>query len=528
MPKSNSKKKESIIPRKQFSVWKLLLKLSCLVLIIFSIYFASWFALHGDIVFHTDIARDFLLVEDIVKNKPITLIGPRSGGIPGVFHGPLWMYLNLPAFIMGGGNPAAVSWFWVLLYTVNVFIVYQVGKKIFNEEVGWISAALTSIVSAFSVPGMFNPFGAVMLAPMFLYFIFRYFKDNNWKDLVLALLMLGLMIQFQMAFAGPILILLLPILGFKIITNRKLLHIFSLLVILIPVSTFILFDLKHQFLQTRSVINYVSGKETTGQTDKPFDAVLRERVLSMKTDGIGFVTKGNIWLYYLTLAGFLYAVYKSWKNKQNDRLMIYGLFAYFYIGYWLMTTMYKGVMWGYYYWPFLTWVILIFASLSEHIDKRLFYPAVLVLAVFLLRSEVMANYKDPGYFGRDGSSWRFHYQAAKKIYDDAPSEFGYYIFTADQFGYSSRYAMNYTQNLFNNKKAYPYEKKKITYLLIAPSDNPTISDDWWKAEKVRVNSSPVKVMKFKDNNFRIEKYELSDKEIANKSDENLIHTLIFR
>jgi len=148
------------------------IKIFCLFIILISLFFASWFAIHGDIVFHTDIARDFLLMEDVVRNKPITLIGPRSGGIPGVFHGPLWTYLNVPAFILGNGNPAIVGWFWVLLFTINILIVYKVGSKIFSKETGLIAAALTSIISAFSVPGYFNPFGAVMFAPLFFYYLF--------------------------------------------------------------------------------------------------------------------------------------------------------------------------------------------------------------------------------------------------------------------------------------------------------------------------------------------------------------------
>ena len=87
---------------------------------------SAWYILHNTIIFHTDIARDFLLIEDIVKNKPLTLIGPRSGGIPGVFHGPLWLYLNVPAFLFGGGNPVIVGWFWLGLSLVNLFIVYKV------------------------------------------------------------------------------------------------------------------------------------------------------------------------------------------------------------------------------------------------------------------------------------------------------------------------------------------------------------------------------------------------------------------
>lgn len=494
-----------------------------------STFLASWFALHGDIVFHTDIARDFLLMEDVVYNKPITLIGPRSGGIPGVFHGPLWTYLNLPAFLIGGGNPAVVGWFWVILYLINLWIVYKIGSLIFKKEVGAIAAALTSIITAFSVPGLFNPFGAVMATPVFLYFLNCYVKEGKIKDLLITLFVLGLIIQFQMAFGGPLLLLFLPLLAFLVIRGRKLHHLFGLLILLIPLSTFILFDLRHQFLQTRSVINYLTGAQNSGKVEKPLGEMIKTRVQSVVNDGPGFITKGRRFAWYLfiiLLAASLYKVFK--KNQYKDKRSFYLLFFYFYIGYWLTTVLYQGVIWGYYYWPFLSLITLVFASTYNFVNKKIFYVILLILVIFNFEAEIKNNFKPASYFGQDGSSWRFHYKTAKTIYDDAPWQFGYYIFTADQFGYSSRYGMNYLGRQYKNKKAFPYEKKEVVYLMIAPSNNPTISDDWWKREKVKIRKAPEKIFRFEGSNFRIEKYRLTSGEIKEKSDENLIHTLIFR
>jgi len=98
------------------------------------IYISGWYVFHGSIVFHTDIARDFLLIEDIVKNKPLTLIGPRSGGIPGVFHGPLWLYLNVPAFVIGTGNPVTVGWFWMMLSIINLIVIFMTAQNLFRDQ----------------------------------------------------------------------------------------------------------------------------------------------------------------------------------------------------------------------------------------------------------------------------------------------------------------------------------------------------------------------------------------------------------
>ncbi len=505
-----------------------LLKLSAIFIIVISSFFAVWFAVHGDIIFHTDIARDFLLVEDVIRNKPITLIGPRSGGIPGVFHGPLWTYLNVPAFIIGGGNPAVVGWFWVLLYIVNLVTVYKIGKAVFDREVGWLTAALTAMATAFAVSSMFNPFGAVILSPVFFYFFYKYIKTKNIKDLLISLFVLGLVIQFQMAFGVPILILVIPLLIFLVVKNKKFLHLGALFILLIPLSTFILFDLKHQFLQTRSVLNYVTGKENSGKVDKKTSDVFRERVNSIQTDGVSFFTGNNRWLFYLLSVFYLAALYKTIKDKKHkDKRSFFLLFLYFYLGYWLITVLYKGFMWGYYYWPFLPLIALVFSSTIKFFDKRIFFAGFLVLVIFNFNAEIRAYFKNASYFGHDGGSWRFYQTMAKQAFTDAPAEFGYYVFTADQYGYSARYAMDYEQTLFKDKKAASYEKKPVTYLFIFPSNNPTISDDWWKAEKVKIKSSPVKIFRYKDN-MRVEKYELAAEEVADKSDDTLIHTLIFR
>lgn len=531
MPKAKTKKQKSekLTTTTGVKIPFSLIKILCSIVICTSLVFASWFALHGDIVFHTDIARDFLLMEDVVRNKPFTLIGPRSGGIPGVFHGPLWTYLNIPAFIIGNGSPAVVGWFWVLLFAANIFIIYKVGSKILSSEAGFIAASIASVISAFSVPGYFNPFGAVMCAPLFIYFLFSYIKSNQIKDLLLSLFILGIVIQFQMAFGVPILILMLPLLLFLIVRNKKLLHIFSLLILLIPLSSFILFDLKHQFLQTKSVLHYMTGKDIAGKIDRPFNDVLRSRIDSLVHVGPGFITKDNLILLYVGFAMLGFTTYKIFKTKKEENLKLFlYLFFYFYCGYWIMTVFYKGVMWGYYYWPFLGLVSLVFASTSKIINKWIFYILFIVFVVFNFNSEIISNFKPETFFGGDNSSWRFHEKYAKLIYEDAKSDFGYYIFTADQFGYSSRYAMNYVQTKFNKVRASSYEKKRITYLIIFPSDNPTISDGWWKTEKVKLRRPADKVFTFDSSNMRIEKYVLTSDEITEKSDDTLIHDLIFR
>ena len=80
-----------------------------------------------------------------------------------------------------------------------------------------------------------------------------------------------------------------------------------------------------------------------------------------------------------------------------------------------------------------------------------------------------------------------------------------------------------------NKKAYPFEKKKNTYLILLPipSNRPDLSHDWWIKNRVYLKGTPVAELKYK-NGYIIQKYSLSDKDIAVPADPNLPKDLHFR
>ena len=83
------------------------------LLVLANLFLAAWHFLHQDLVFSADIARDFSLFREIDRKK-IILIGPRSS-VSGLFHGPLWLYLNYPAYLIGQGNPVVVGWLQIAL-----------------------------------------------------------------------------------------------------------------------------------------------------------------------------------------------------------------------------------------------------------------------------------------------------------------------------------------------------------------------------------------------------------------------------
>jgi len=497
------------------------------VFIFLNIVFGAWDVLHKDILFHTDIARDFLLLEDIVKNKPITLIGPRSGGISGLFHGPLWLYLNIPAYLIGKGNPVIVGWFWVLLDCVYLATVYTVASKLFDRKAGLMSLLLASVTSAGAISGLFNPFGAIMFSPVYFYYLYRYIQHKKVSDLLISLFVLGIVIQFQMAFGIPVLFLTFLYVFYLCIKGKRLSHLFSFLILAIPLSTHIVFELRHQFLETKSFIHYLTAGKN--QNAVSLFASLFERIKGFSIESLNMIAGNQWWLLIPLIMIFIIAFITIFRNKKTKEKLIYFLFLYFYAGFWILTLLYKGVVWGYYYWPFLPLIIIIFTSFYKRIDKKIYYLVFVGILLFNFVQNVQGVRSAGNFFGKDGSSWRFNYDMAKTIFNNAPKEFGYYIFTLDLFGYSPRYGMNYVQTEQPGKKAFPFTKKQVTYLIIAPppADRLSFNGEWWRENQVKISKQPAYVFRYK-NGFKVEKYELTAEETQIPSDPNLIQTLFFR
>src|SRR3989344_1542324 len=110
---------------------KLLLYLILLLITLFNIYLSSSLVRHGEVNFFNDVARDFLLLQE-VDYKKIVLIGPRSS-TNNLFHGPLWTYINYPAYLLGDGNPVIVAWFWIVLGCMFLLSGFYMTRKLFGN-----------------------------------------------------------------------------------------------------------------------------------------------------------------------------------------------------------------------------------------------------------------------------------------------------------------------------------------------------------------------------------------------------------
>lgn len=493
-------------------------------LVLFNLYATAFFVLHGELDFHSDIARDFLLLHEI-EVKKIVLIGGNTS-IAGVFHGPLWLYFNFPAYYLSMGDPIAVGAFRILAVVVFTTINFFIVKKLFGQKTAYL---FTICVSSFVIPWgkAFNhPEFALLLMPTFFYTFWEYINTNKLKFLCFHILIAGVMIHLEIASGAPFFLLSSIFISYQIITKRKFTHFLAFFLILIPLSSYIIFELRHNFLQIKSFLKYV--KETSSQT--PYINILKDRARSMYTIG-HLVASQEILNIITTLLSLFFVLKIVWGNGKNKP--IYSVFLYFFCGYFLLTLFSKHFLLVHQYIAFVPIAMMTFLSLVETKYAKFVLPLILVGIIFneiwAVQSINEARVVISSHASE--SSWKIMSQLSEDIFKNNPeNEFGYFIYSPDKLSYVPKYGMVYATKRHTQKSAAYFGKKPITYVISAPAvlKDPwakNFTDEWWIVSSIKITEKPISETRY-SNGYTVKRYELNQDEINipfDKFEDNGIH-----
>ncbi len=199
------------------------------------------------------------IAKDIVVEHHFRLIGQETS-ITGVFIGPIFYYLMALSFAVFNMNPMSANIPTTIISLLTIFSIYWVFSKFFNQTTGLIGAFLYAIS-----PGMvFLDRWVVPTQPSilwgiwYLYVLFSILKGNFQLIILPLSILIGLIWHVHIAFI-PLLILL-PF-AFLLSDKKKRRFEFkfktlvlSLLVLIILTSPFFIFEVRHGFVQTRSLV----------------------------------------------------------------------------------------------------------------------------------------------------------------------------------------------------------------------------------------------------------------------------------
>lgn len=495
----------------------------------YHLFLLARLVLVGDISIGTDTARDFLLMDEVAQ-KGYTLIGPRSSAIGGLFHGPLWIYVSYPVYLLSHGSPIVESYLWMAWYIAFIFMSYFfVNRLLSNRYIALVSAALVATISFEHTTKMINPFGAMTFMPLFVFTLYRSYELKSWRWAVAHILVNGIMIQFQMAVGAPLLFASLVMWFYKTYQDKYFQRFFSLPVLVVPLSTFILFELRHNFSQTRSTLNQLLGHDIY-RVKMPFYDVFINRLYGALEFGWQLLIGQYGSLNILALILFVIAITTLVRKEKKSHLeqvfffliSIYGLF-------WFFSLMHNGNVLSYYYYPILIVPIVIVAISTSYINKVIGLAMILFVLYVNSVSNTLTVKDLEMKKGVDISSWQFYEKMSADIFSNSPDEFGYFIYAPDIVAYQAKWAAQYGILRHPEKKVARYTKKNITYLVVEPppKDMPQFTPESWKIDKVRLQGKLIEKWCY-PNNYCVEKWSLTDAQVAIAPDPNIDDWLHYR
>ena len=280
-----------------------------LFLIIFVVIVRIPYIAEGIIPFGFDHGKDSIAILHMIKTNSLKFIGPWTS-IPGLFFGPAWYYLLAPAYILTNGSPVGAAYVLFILGIVTTLLVY----KFF----GFLEALITISSPAWrgiSVSA-WNPFPMALISLIIFRSVTNAVRDGRLKRgnafLIASLSALGFHFSSAFAVFYPIIIgLIIAVRRLKVSFNSFLA---ACLGFVWPFLPQLLFEMKHNFLQTKAILKYFSlGEPHSFKLGKLIEVLysiigeLKLAVLPERLNNFSF-------LYFLTVLILLYSVIRASRN----------------------------------------------------------------------------------------------------------------------------------------------------------------------------------------------------------------------
>lgn len=429
--------------------------------------------LSGNFLFLKDQGRDMLAVKSIVVGKKPTLLGPYTG-LQAVFQGPLYYYLLVVPFVLFGGDPGAVMWLVLSASLAAIPIAYATGKKFFSESSGLLYAFLVAISPAAAAAATFlwSPFFVLPLMTAWLYFFLDWKKSVSKKSFVIMVSLLGLMFHFEIAFAAPF---ALVVLAFIIGTKKRTLILLFFAILAFFLSPLILFDLRHDFLTTRSLLSLLSGGNQGLGGGEAYGKIIYDHfirfLLNLKAAFTEHKILSELFSIMAIFVGFGYAVFG--KSMQIKTILMIPVLMY------SVYLLYPFQIWDWYLVGLFPVYLLLAAIFLSRVRWRIF---VIVILLFASIGKLQSLYVNPDYGGT--SKIRGKIEAIDTIYKDANgAAFALSVFTPVVLTDAYDYLV-----WWYGGRTYGYlpDNSDILYLLIEPDQGKPWSYKGWLETEIKV------------------------------------------
>ncbi len=237
------------------------------ILIVIVSVFLRFYQLDEYMTFLGDEGRDGLVVKRILVDGDYPLLGPPTS-VGNMYLGPLYYYMMSVPMGIFWLEPVAAAGMVALIGSLTVVLVYLLARSWFGFFPA-VLAALTYSISPVNIiysKSSWNPNPEPFFATLIILGLYKIHKtkDFRWFILVGGALAFAIQMHYLALLLLPTILVFYLYEAFRKIPKKSLflgtsLGILSFIFLMLPL---VIFDFKYNFLNFRSLINILSGKET--------------------------------------------------------------------------------------------------------------------------------------------------------------------------------------------------------------------------------------------------------------------------
>ncbi|KKQ24372.1 MAG: hypothetical protein US40_C0005G0046 [Candidatus Roizmanbacteria bacterium GW2011_GWC2_37_13] len=378
--------------------------------------FLRFYKLSGFTTFLGDQGRDAIILKRIVTLEHFPAIGAPTS-IGQVYLGPFYYYFIAPWLLFFKFNPIGPVVGVVLFSSLYLLINYFIVKELVDKKTALISTVFLSFSSVLIELSRFswNPNLLPLFTLLTIYFVIKSIKTNRWYFFALtgAFLSFSVQLHYLALFILPAAFIIYIGYFVKNIKQTKKLILnssFLILNFLFFSSPLIIFDLRHQFLNTNNFLKLFqqSGTNLMTKINSLFDSFYYLNFYSFHIDL-------NKFLVYVLVFFLVVAYLTLIKQKSNIKIfLLFFLTTIFFMSFYSgqKHPHYFGVLYPLYY-------IVVAYFLSFTFDS-IFGKILTMLFVFGL---IFLNFQKYPYFHNPSNNQiQLAHKIAKKIYDNIDKE----------------------------------------------------------------------------------------------------------
>ncbi len=470
-----------------------------------SLVFRLLYVSHFNFAFTIDQAKDILEIRRLAIGHEMVFLGP-STSLNGVYYGPFWFYYNLPAFLLGKGDPTALVYWEIILYALVIssfFLYFRKKLPQFALISGLFLLISPRLLGATSYALNSNSAPAFVL--LFILLLYHALQKKTPALVFWLGLLAGITLQIEIFGALMFPLGLYWLYRYKI--KRKILYLSAFCLTLAPQ---IIFEIKHNFIMTKVFITEFAGHGDILGDKISLSQKIVDRLQHYLAE-LGGSFPFPAFIFVLALVILLYISIRLFRHQQkHPATLIFNLS--------LSLLLISAFFFLVYPYPLKDWMtinfvipyILIFSVClaeiwqTKRVVLRLVAAATISFAILgglslykaKLIEKINVRSADPGSLANQIEAIDWVYQQANgeafKLYDYTPAVYDYnyqYLFWwygTNKYGYqpsSITYQDNAPEYIRNNNFYWLKQKTLLngysTFLIIEPdSKRPGVQSAW--------------------------------------------------